>query len=49
MFQKPPVSGGLLIHLLFCLDSDGFISYVALQKTKCCYANKWVVAGIWYT
>jgi hypothetical protein len=23
--------------------------YVALQKIICCYANKRVVAGIWYT
>jgi hypothetical protein len=27
--------------------SSGF--HVALQKTKCCYANKPVVTGIWYT
>jgi hypothetical protein len=23
--------------------------FVALQPMKCCYANKTVVAGIWYT
>jgi hypothetical protein len=23
--------------------------YVAMQDAKCCYANKPVVSGIWYT
>jgi hypothetical protein len=22
--------------------------YVAMQKIICCYANKWIAAGIWY-
>jgi hypothetical protein len=30
------------------LGEPNCLIYVALQYTQCCYANKWIVAGIWY-
>jgi hypothetical protein len=42
MIPRPPVPGGLF-------DLKTLSTNAALQNRKCCYANKVIAAGIWYT
>jgi hypothetical protein len=33
----------------FVIGIPGRVNFVALQTSSCCYANKAVAIGIWYT